>query len=47
MLRQAGVSTEGRAEISRHSIETAMKYDRPKAREKERAAEALDEMVTA
>jgi site-specific recombinase XerD len=47
MLRQAGVSTEVRAEMSGHSIETAMKYGRPKAREKERAAEALDEMVTA
>ena len=42
MLRQAGVSTEVRAEMSGHSIETAMKYGRPKAREKERAAEALD-----
>jgi len=46
MLRQAGVSTEVRAEMSGHSIETAMKYGRPKAREKERAAEALDDMVT-
>src|SRR5271157_4891033 len=46
MLRQAGVSTEIRAEMSGHSIETAMKYGRPKAREKERAAEALDEMAT-
>jgi integrase/recombinase XerC len=45
MLRQAGVSTEVRAEMSGHSIETAMKYGRPKAREKERAAEALDDMV--
>jgi site-specific recombinase XerD len=45
MLRQAGVSTEVRAEMSGHSIETAMKYGRPKTREKERAAEALDEMV--
>ncbi len=46
MLRQAGVGTEVRAEMSGHSIETAMKYGRPKTREKERAAEALDEMVT-
>lgn len=46
MLRQAGVSTEIRAEMSGHSIVTAMKYGRPKAREKERAAEALDEMAT-
>ena len=46
MLRQAGVSTEVRAEMSGHSIETAMKYGRPKTREKERAAEALDEMAT-
>lgn len=46
MLRQAGVSTEVRAEMSGHSIETAMKYGRPKAREKERAAEALDGMAT-
>jgi len=46
MLRQAGVSTEVRAEMSGHSIETAMKYGWPKAREKERVAEALDEMVT-
>jgi len=45
MLRQAGVSTEVRAEMSGHSIETAMKYGRPKAREKERAAESLDDMV--
>jgi integrase len=43
MLRQAGVSMEVRAEMSGHSIQTAMKYGRPKAREKERAAEALDE----
>jgi site-specific recombinase XerD len=46
MLRQAGVSTEVRAEMSGHSIETAMKYGRPKTREKERAADALDEMAT-
>jgi integrase/recombinase XerC len=47
MLRQAGVSMEVRAEMSGHSIETAMKYGRPKTREKERAAEALDGMVSA
>jgi hypothetical protein len=41
MLRQAGVSTEVRAEMSGHSIETAMNYGRPKAREKERAAGVL------
>jgi hypothetical protein len=46
MLRQAGVSTEVRAEMSGHSIATAMKYGRPKTREKERAADALDEMAT-
>lgn len=46
MLRQAGVSLEVRAEMSGHSIETAMKYGSPKAMEKERAAEALDEMET-
>ncbi|HVM72057.1 MAG TPA: hypothetical protein VMT91_09870, partial [Anaerolineales bacterium] len=34
MLRQAGVSTEVRAELSSHSIERAMKHGRPKAREK-------------
>ena len=34
-----------RAEMSGHSIEAAMKYGRPKAREKERAADALDEFV--
>lgn len=45
MLRQAGVSTEVRAEMSGHSIETAMKYGRPKTREKERAADALDEFA--
>jgi len=45
MLRQAGVSTEVRAELSSHSIERAMKHGRPKAREKERAAESLDNMV--
>jgi integrase len=45
MLRQAGVSTEVRAEKSGHSSETAMKYGRTRAREKERAAEALDDMV--
>jgi integrase len=38
MLRKAGVSVEVRAEMSGHSIETAMKYGSPKAREKERAA---------
>jgi len=42
MVRQAGVSTEVRAEMSGHSIQTAMKYSHPKAREKERAAEAPD-----
>jgi len=47
MLRQAGVSVEVRAELSGHSIQTAMKYGRPKAREKEQAAEALDKMVAA
>jgi integrase/recombinase XerC len=46
MLRQAGVSTEVRAEMSGHSIETAMKYGRPKTREKERAAEALEEFAS-
>ena len=45
MLRQTGVSTEVQAEMSGHSIETAMKYGRPKTREKERAAEALDDMA--
>ena len=45
MLRQAGVSVEVRAELSGHSIQTAMKYGRPKAREKEQAAEALDEFA--
>jgi hypothetical protein len=45
MLRQAGVSTEVRAEMSGYSIETAMKYGRLKIREKEHAAEALDDMV--
>ena len=42
MLRQAGVSVEIRAELSGHSIQTAMKYGRPKAREKEQAADAQD-----
>lgn len=32
MLRQAGVSTELRVELTGHSIETAMKYGRSKAR---------------
>jgi len=45
MLRLAGVSVEVRAELSGHSIETAMKYGRPKAREKERAVEALNRMA--
>jgi len=45
MLRQAGVSINERAELSGHSIETAMKYGWPKAREKERAVESLDEMA--
>ncbi len=44
-LHLAGVRTEVRAEMSSHSIETAMRYGRPKTREKELAAEALDEMV--
>ena len=47
MLRQAGVSLEVRAEMPGHSVATAMKYGRPKAREKERAADLLDEMVAA
>jgi integrase len=45
MLRQTWVSTEVRVERSGHSIETAMKYGRPKVREKEWAAEALDEFA--
>jgi len=36
---------EVRAEMFGHFIETAMKYGSPKAREKERAAEALDEFA--
>jgi hypothetical protein len=36
---------EVRTEMSGHSIEMAMKYGRPKARDKERAAEALDEFA--
>jgi hypothetical protein len=31
--------------MSGHSIEMAMKYGCPKAREKERTAESLDDMV--
>jgi hypothetical protein len=46
MLRKAGVSIEVRAELSGHSIQTAMKYGSPKAREKEKAVEALEEMST-
>lgn len=45
MLRQAGVSLEVRAEMSGHALQTAMRYGRPKTREKELAAEALDKMV--
>ncbi len=45
MLHQAGVSLQVRAEMSGHSVAAAMKYGRPKAREKERAADALDEFV--
>jgi hypothetical protein len=45
MLRQAGVRLEVRAEMSGYSTETAMKYGSPKAGEKERAAEALDEFA--
>jgi integrase len=45
MLRQAGVSVEVRAEMSGHSIQTAMEYGRPKAREKQLAAVMLDEMA--
>lgn len=45
MLRQAGVSLEIRAEMSGHAIQTAMRYGRPKSREKEMAAEELDKMV--
>jgi len=40
------VSTEIRAEMSGHSIETAMKYGRPKTREKEHGAEALEEFAS-
>ena len=39
------MSTKVRAETSGHSIETAMNYDKPKAREEERAAQALEDMV--
>ena len=45
MLRQAGVSLEVRAEMSGHAVQTAMRYGRPKTREKELAAEELDKMV--
>jgi integrase/recombinase XerC len=45
MLRQAGVSLEVRAEMSGHAVQTAMRYGRPKSREKELAAEELDKMV--
>lgn len=45
MMFQAAVCLEVRAEMYGHSIEMAMKYGRPKAREKGRAAEALDDMV--
>jgi site-specific recombinase XerC len=45
MLRQAGVSLEIRAELSGHAVQTAMRYGRPKTREKELAAEQLDKMV--
>lgn len=47
MLRQAGVDLEVRAEMAGHSMETAMKYGRPKQREKELAAEQLDNMAAA
>jgi len=46
MLRQAGISTEIRAELTGHSIQTAMKYGRPKREEKERAIKALDDFAT-
>jgi site-specific recombinase XerD len=46
MLRKAGVSIEVRAELSGHSIQTAMRYGSPKAREKEKAVEALEEIIT-
>lgn len=45
MLRQAGVSIEVRAELCGHSIQTAMRYGRPWALEKERAAAALDDFA--
>jgi site-specific recombinase XerD len=45
MLRQAGVSMEVRAELCGHSVQTAMRYGRPKAREKEMAIQALDGMA--
>lgn len=45
MLRQAGVSMEVRAELCGHSVQTAMRYGRPNAREKEMAIEALDRMA--
>jgi len=44
MLRQIGVSVEVLAELSGHSIETEMRFGWLKAREKERAVEALGEM---
>jgi hypothetical protein len=48
MLRQAGLGAEVRAEMSGHSIAAAMKYRRQaENREKKRAAEALEEIVTA
>ncbi len=46
MLRQKGISAEIRAELAGHSLETTMKYGKPKRPEIERAVAVLDDAVT-
>ena len=45
MLRQVGGNVEIRAGLSGNSIQTAIKYRRPKTREKERTAQVPDEFA--
>ncbi len=47
MLRKRGVSLEVRAMLAGHSMETAMKYGKPRGQEMERAVELLDDAAAA
>lgn len=45
IVTEAGVSLDVCAEMSGNAVQTAMRYGRPKTREKELAAEELNKLV--